>query len=296
MMAERRIIPTFNIYKTLGSEVSFIFSNLEETYNPYDASSPHRHNYYEILLFLKSGGTHEIDFNVYPIQKNSLHCISPEQVHLLKREPHVNGYVLSFTKEIFLEESTGITFIDRFPFFDNPYAIPVVQMNDVEQQKIIFDIVTKIQSEYLSENQDKDEALYSYLSILLIAVRRMYASENIHGTLVSQRTELTHKFKKLVDKDFRQNKSVSDYAKLLNISAGHLSDTVQKDTGKTASEIIHERIILEAKRLLYHSPKSVKEIAFELNYDNPSYFNRFFKTHAEMTPEQFRKHIREKYH
>src|SRR6202007_493100 len=115
----------------------FVFSNLEETYNPYDASSPHRHNYYEMLLFTESGGTHEIDFNVYPIQKNSLHCISPEQVHLLRREPHVNGYVLSFTKEIFLEEPIGANFIDRFPFFDNPHAVPVVQMNNVDQQKII---------------------------------------------------------------------------------------------------------------------------------------------------------------
>ena len=123
-MAERRIIPTFDIYKTLGNKVHFVFSDLEEAYNPYDGSSPHRHNYYEILLFKESGGTHEIDFNAYAINKNSFHCISPEQVHLLRREPKVNGYVLSFTKEIFLEDHTGANFIERFPFFNNPFETP----------------------------------------------------------------------------------------------------------------------------------------------------------------------------
>ncbi|MBK5284203.1 MAG: helix-turn-helix domain-containing protein [Bacteroidia bacterium] len=100
----------------------------------------------------------------------------------------------------------------------------------------------------------------------------------------------------LVENNFRQKKSVSEYSEMLNISAGHLNDTVQHETGKTASEIIYERIILEAKRLLYHSAKSVKEIAYELLYDDPSHFNRFFKTHTGRTPEQFRKHIREKSH
>jgi AraC-like DNA-binding protein len=60
-------------------------------------------------------------------------------------------------------------------------------------------------------------------------------------------------------------------------------------------EIIFDRIILEAKRLLYHSSKSIKEIATYLNYDDPSYFSRFFKTHVQSSPEEFRKQIREKY-
>ena len=98
-----------------------------------------------------------------------------------------------------------------------------------------------------------------------------------------------------MEQNFRQMKSVAEYAEILNITSGHLNDTVQKEIGKTTSEIIHERIILEAKRLLYHSPKSVKEIAYELLYDDPSYFARFFKTHTQLTPEQFRKRIREKY-
>src|ERR1043165_9527343 len=102
-MSDSHIIPSYDLYKTLDNALGFEMSNLEESYNVYDASLPHRHSYYEILIFKQSGGTHEIDFTSYPIVANSMHFISPEQVHLLRREKHVTGYVLSFTKEFFLE-------------------------------------------------------------------------------------------------------------------------------------------------------------------------------------------------
>jgi len=158
------------------------------------------------------------------------------------------------------------------------------------------ELIANIQTEFATDNVDKAEVLMSYLSILLISAKRIYVSEDNFNKPMLVRNELTHKFKKLVDANYRQQKTVSAYAELLNISAGHLNDTVQKDIGKTASEIVYSRIILEAKRLLYHSQKSVKEIAADLMYDDPSYFTRFFKTHTQFTPEEFRKHIREKYH
>jgi len=116
------------------------------------------------------------------------------------------------------------------------------------------------------------------------------------GKNMAARSEPTRRFKLLLEKNFIEKKAVGEYAAMIGITPGHLNDTVQKDTGKTASEIIHERIILEARRLLYHSEKSVKEIAYALNYDDPSYFVKFFKTHTGSTPEHFRKTIREKYH
>jgi len=294
-MSARNLIPSYDLYKTLDTDLRFEFSLLEESYHPYDASLPHRHNYYEVLMFKESGGTHEIDFTAYPIKENSLHFISPEQVHVLRREKHVSGYVLSFTKDFFLDETTDSSFIDSFPFFNNPYAYPVADFSKPELQRQLFDILSKIQNEYLSKGDDKKELLLPYLNIFLILAKRIHPPETA-GKLFQLRSEYTQKFKKLVEKNFRQKKSVAEYAEMLNITSGHLNDTVQKDTGKTASEIIHERIVLEAKRLLYHSPKSVKEIAYDLLYDDPSYFARFFKTHTQLTPEQFRKHIREKYH
>jgi len=251
--------------------------------------------YFEVLLFNESGGIHELDFTPYPIQKNSLHFISPEQVHVLRREKHVTGYVLSFTRDFFIEETIGSDFIDKVPFFNNPYAPPVAGINEAGLQKQLDEIISKIQHEYDSSHDDKTELLLPYLTIFLVIAKRIHALEKSSGQVSVVRSENTIQFKKLVEKNFRKHKSVADYAGMLNITSGHLNDTVQKDTGKTASEMIHERIVLEAKRLLYHSPKSVKEIAYELQYDDPSYFARFFKNQTQLTPEQFRKHIREKY-
>ncbi len=295
-MASRKIIPTFNIYKTLDHNDPFIFSMLEEAYLTYDSSAPHRHNYYELIFFKTGGGFHEIDFNNYSIQPNSMHFVSPEQVHLLKRKPQATGFVLSFTKDYFLEHLSLHSFNERLSFFNQQSAKPIIQIKTIAQQKEVYELISKIQSEYHLSNEDRNNAIVSYLSLLLIAVRRIYLSLNPDNKSLSTRAELTNKFNTLVETNFRQQKSVASYAKQLNITSGHLSDTIQKDTGKTASQIIHDRILLEAKRLLFHSLKSIKEIAFELNYDNPSYFNRFFKKQTNSTPEQFRQQNREKYH
>jgi AraC-like DNA-binding protein len=292
MMAERKIIPSFDLYKTLDATAGFEFSFLEESYNPYNAAAPHRHNYYEILFFNGSGGVHEIDFHEYPIEKNTLHFISPDQVHLLRRNKDVTGFVFSFLPEFFSGKNSSSSLLEEFPFFDHPYAMPIVAIRKDEQEQLMS-LVSKMQTEYFSPHDDKSEALQSYLSLLLIGARRMYVPDEARTGVV--RSHLAQEFKKIIGKNFRQQKSVAWYAGSLNISSGHLSDMIQKETGKTALELIHDRIILEAKRLFYHSPKSVKEIAHELGYEDPSYFARFFKTHTQKSPELFRRDIREKY-
>jgi AraC family transcriptional regulator, transcriptional activator of pobA len=294
-MPKKTIIPIYDLYKTLDSSLGFEFCKLEEAYNPYDATLPHRHNYYEILFFNESGGNHEIDFISYPVHANSLHFIAPEQVHLLRRDKNTTGYVVSFSKDFCYEETAGRSFIDHFPFFNNSFSSPIVRLNSDEQAKNISDIITKIQKEYFSDSEDKANVLSSYLTILLVTAKRLYVPQNREGKVMPVRSELTQKFKTAVEENFITIKSVNEYAKLLNISSGHLNDTVHHDIGKTASEIIHERIILEAKRFLYRSEKSVKEIAYALGYEDPSYFVKFFKTHTEVTPELFRNQIREKY-
>jgi len=290
-MTKEKIIPSYDLYKTLDTALGFEFYKLEEAYNPYDATLPHRHNYYEILYFKESGGNHEIDFASHPVVAHSLHFISPGQVHLLRRDKHVTGYVLSFSKDFCYAETAGMEFIDSFPFFNNPYAASIVRLENKEQ-KNVSELISKIQTEYFSNGDDKANMLSSYLTILLVTAKRLYKPQSISGKPMPGRSELTRRFKMAVEKSFIKIKSVNEYSEMLSITSGHLNDTVHHDTGRTASEIIHERIILEAKRLLYRSEKSIKEIAHALGYDDPSYFVKFFKSHVDDTPENFRK----KYH
>ncbi len=294
-MISKKTIPLYDFFNKLDTGLHFTFTKLEESYGTYDASSPHRHNYYEILYFLKSGGIHEIDFNTYSVEENSLHFISPEQVHLLRREKQVTGYVISFSKEFVFMDGESASLMESIPFFDNPFAFPLIKITLQSRLKEINELLQKIQNEFAEKNEDRASMLRMYLCILLLNAKRIHSADVKSGKIFTQHSEITRKFKILVQNNFKDKKSVSDYAKILNITAGHLSETVQKDIGRPAGSFIHDRIILEAKRLLYHSPKTVKEIAFELNYEDPSYFTRFFKLHAKVTPEEFRRAIREKY-
>ncbi len=295
-MSQKPPIPTFDFYKKIENPLQFEFSKLEETYNMYDASEAHRHNYYEIIYFEKSGGKHEIDFNSYGIEEGSIHFISPEQVHHLKREKHTTGFVISFTSDFFLNDAINGTIIDRLPFFNDNDAHPIVSIALKNDRNEIMELIKKIESEYNSSHKDKLEMIASFMLNLLLLSRRHYLSTVIEKSSIAIHSVFVREFKKLVEQSFREKKSVSDYAQALNISTGHLNDTIQKEMGKTASDIIYARIILEAKRLLYHSSQSIKEIAALLKYEDPSHFSRFFKNNTGKTPEQFRIAIRERSH
>jgi len=288
-------IPAFEFTKKLEDSLGFSLTKLEESYFGYNARKPHRHKYYEVLFFTGTGGSHEIDFKSYQIKTNSIHFISPQQVHLLQRKNNVTGTVISFKEDFFLEAQSAIKFTDQVSFLNNPYSSPILQLNKKEHAQEILQLIGKIEKEYISEHIDKHLALVSWVKLFLILCKRLYLPESRIEAASASPSEITRNFKKLIDKQYRKIKSVSEYAQLLNITAGHLNDTIHKDLGKTAGELIHDRIILEAKRLLYHSEMSIKEIAAELHYEDPSYFGRFFKTHSGNTPDQFRKAIREKY-
>lgn len=292
---KNKSIPTYDIYKKLESDLQFECWTLMEVPTSYNFTQPHRHNYYEIVFFNSSGGVQEIDFQQYPVKKNTLHFLSPDQVHLLNLGSTADGYVISFTKEFFALNPLNESILEDYPFFNLSVSSPVLKFKNKDQQEIIFDWIIKIKKEFSSDKNDKADVLRSYLHILLIELRRMFDPGNSLSAETNAKHELVRKYKGLIENNFIQIKSVSEYATLLNISSGHLNDTVNHITGKTASLLIHERIILESKRLLYHSSKSVKEIAHHLNFDDPSYFAKFFKNHSGTTPDAFRQQIREKH-
>ena len=102
--------------------------------------------------------------------------------------------------------------------------------------------------------------------------------------------------KELLNEKYDSLHQVADYASLLHVTPGHLNDTLRLQTGRTATTLIHERIILEAKRALFHTPLSIKEIGYSLGFDDPAYFHRFFKRLTGTTPLDFRNAIREIHH
>jgi AraC family transcriptional activator of pobA len=111
----------------------------------------------------------------------------------------------------------------------------------------------------------------------------------------SRPARLARQFRLEVEGRFHKETALSAYAAALGVTANHLNDTLRRETGQPAGELIRQRRLLEAKRLLLHSDLSVSEVGYRLGFDDPSYFSRFFRRYARASPADFRAKIREKY-
>ena len=290
----RHSIPLHDFTQDDATSIPFMVEKLEKK-EDYDTTLPHRHNYYEIFFFEKGGGTHEIDFEVNPIADNSLHFVSPGQVHLVRRELDSNGYVVFFSRDFYYLNLQNRDVLFDMPFFNNNSPRPIIDLAPEEKQPIV-DLVLRIRDESESDNPFKEELLRSYLNVLLIQCQRIFLEKETERSPSFKPGGGSYReFRVLLENNFTRLHQVADYADLLSITPSHLNESCKKASGQTASELIHNRIILEAKRLLLHSDLSAKEIGYFLHFEDPSYFSRFFKKKTGMQPGVFRKEVREKY-
>ncbi len=253
----------------------------------------HRHNYFEILLFEKGGGDHMIDFDVHELHSTSLHFVSPGQIHALNRAVDVEGYVVIFTKEFMLLNGGNMSTLNDFPAFSK-IVFPVLKVADLDFKELIS-MVEQMQVESGKFSALRESVLAAYINLLLIKCRALLIDSPDYKRNDESTMQLMQRFNALLEEHFSTLHKVNEYAELLNVTPNHLSDTIKKNTGHTAGELIHQRLILESKMLLLHSTISAKEVAYSLHFNDPSYFSRFFKANTGYSPEGFRKEIRKKY-
>ena len=132
------------------------------------------------------------------------------------------------------------------------------------------------------------------MQALLIYLSRIYERQ-YEDSIPAPNVQLLTRFQGCIEAGYKELHDVGAYAKLLNMSASHLNNLVREQSGRSAMEHIHERLVLESKRLLFNTSLSVKEIAFELGFKDDSYFNRFFKRYENATPTAYRANIRQMY-
>lgn len=252
----------------------------------YDSSSPHRHTFFELFYFKSGQGTHEIDFKHYPVEGRSIHFVSPGQIHHLSLKS-TQGSVLCFTEDFASLKSKG-NFMEEFPFYD-PTSHPCLKLSKILSEEI-EGLIYSAERDIESLRKNNPDLLHAYLNIILLKIRSFFL-EGDHSTM----QPLPHKekkviaFKQLVSERYLSQHSVSDYARELNVSPNYLNALCKKHEGKTATALIHDRILLEAKRLLYGTDMNVKEISFYLRFEDVAYFNRFFKKQTGLTPLEYRR-------
>lgn len=285
MITKTSLIPVHHLHAKNLKRANFDIITLGDKAN-YSDVLPHRHNFYELMVFTAGSGIHEIDFKEFKIEKNSVHFVSPTQVHKLK-SPNARGYVVCFREE-FLPLNPGQSFVDAFQFYDFTRYSPVIKMEENVFRNLL-EITAVLNSGLESTSTLNREILSSYLNIILLKIKEYFIDHCIFETnSIATGNPKIQEFKKLIALHYIDHYTVFQYAGMLNISTNYLNALSKKETGRTATDFMHERILLEAKRLLYATTLSVKEIASALHFDSDAYFVRFFKKNVGQTPLDYR--------
>ncbi|KYH08238.1 MULTISPECIES: helix-turn-helix transcriptional regulator [Chryseobacterium] len=248
----------------------------------------HRHSFYHVTYFISGGGENIIDFKTYKIMPHSIFFMRPGQVHSWDLDPSVEGYVINFAPTFFDQLQISSSLIDEFPFFNIFHDEQKVILPD-DQKDEINNYFQQIIAESFSEisRNSQISIAATILQICALASREIqnkhYFTENNFNSL------LFKKFVEQIELNFLEFKMPKDYAALLHITPSHLNFVCKQQVNLSAGEIIRNRIILEAKRLLVNFNLSVSAIAEKLNYHDSSNFVKFFKKATGHTPESFRK-------
>jgi AraC family transcriptional regulator, transcriptional activator of pobA len=230
---------------------------------------PHVHNFWEIGYFEKGSGMHTIDFIETPIMDNTLYFLKKGIVHKIHRSKDSYGKVVLFDDSVF----DDVMLKNRLPFVS-----PQIQVSEIILSKFktlvndLQDLITASSKQPLSKQ---------YLHLLL-------GFYNHHAPSTYHLSEKIHPFLQYVEENFSAKLTVELCVQHLSISYQQLYQEVQKKLNKTPLDIIKERTLLEAKRLLYNTEHSVKEIAYALQFEDDSYFCKYFKSNVGLTPQQFR--------
>lgn len=255
----------------------------------FKVSYPHRHDdFYEILFLTQGEGIHTIDFQNYPVKPNTIFFLSPGQIHELYLSEDVKGYIFLFTSSFYHFNKTDPYKLFELPFFYNlnQETPPIYLENETEKQ-----VITELFKNAIYENQqnltDSEEAIRALLDLILIQCKRIYPLSKIEEK-ANKGKILVKRFKQLIEEKSQENLSVKDYASLLAITPNYLSETVKSVTGRTSTDLINDRMILEIKRLLTHTDLGISEIAYQLNFSDQSYFSKYFKKLTSQSPLEFR--------
>lgn len=242
---------------------------------------PHRHNFYMICLVVQGGGTHVIDFEKTDIIPNRLYFLKPDQIHFWDVVQPSKLAVVQFTPD-FLTHLFGL---EVFPALQTVYS----SYFDLTAEKsaTLLHLFTHMEHEFHSGERYSEKIIQAYLFVLLTEIERLNQSLEKQQTRNSK-YEILHRFKQLLNERFRETTSISEFANLLNISPNYLNIVVKETTGKTANTLMHERVFLEAKRLLIQQHADITQIAYDLGFKDASYFSRFFRKASGQSPSEFR--------
>lgn len=281
-------IAQYHLHKASPKKLQFEVYDLKDyrVKNVEKAANPHSHSYYQIIWFFNKGGTHTVDFKTYDINENTILFISKDQIHYFDDNLDVPGWLIHFNESFFMH--TDVDIFLKYNIFKAQQS-PCYAM-DFEAIETAKNHMALILNELDKRSRFGFEDIVRFLlKCLLINLERAHLKDLNEKLEFTSPYELQFfKFKELIEENYKNGFSVSDYANLLHISSKTLTTITKNIANKPPSQIISERIILEAKRLLKFTSLQIGEVAYRVGFDDPSYFIKYFKRHVLESPSRYR--------
>ncbi|MCS3528940.1 AraC family transcriptional regulator [Chryseobacterium sp. JUb7] len=273
-MAKRKIELHIDELKSVGIDIRPL-SWLDET-----AEIPHRDDHYMFIVQKKGEFLLEIDFREVLLSDAAVSYVASGQVHRYLKQKDCDGWF------VFIETAlVSKTYLEIFNTYLNSN-----QLVSVSAQSEIFSLVPVFESVLKGQSAPFQKELTASLaeSLVGLVVRDLAQTHHSEKLIGGKKHKTLIEFKQLIQTHYKNSKQVQEYASLLNITPLYLNELIKELTGFSASYWIHQEIILEAQRLLYYTDLDIKEIAFELGFEDHAYFSRFFKKHTAVTASHFR--------
>ncbi len=281
-------IPVYNLAACLGAG-EFAVSKFQPEPLFTKLMIPHRQELYSITMLVRGSVTKFIDFEKYEVTAPAIISMGPGQIQQYLDTENAEMICVSFSREFVMLEMQGWIACWECMFGH------VVMTTTEEELNELLSYADIMMREFSKDRARKDAVIRNVLQAFIISVARLRTPSVPVMQVDNQQNKLVHQFKEYVDEHFRTKTQVAQYAEMLFITPGHLNDVIRSTVGKTAKQVIDEKRVTEAKRLLFFAAHPIKEISSLLSFDDDAYFNRFFKKHSGYTPAEFQRTIRQKY-
>jgi AraC family transcriptional regulator, transcriptional activator of pobA len=273
-----------------GLPASFVIKTMESI--DYElqgaADDPHRHNYFTVIWPFTGSGRHIVDFKEYPISPDHVFFVSPEQVHQVIVEGHPTGMVIQFTRSFLEKYSIREDFISNLRLFRNSDETPPLPLTDSMKSPLRMFTDNMLRAFQTAGNMKLD-TIGAWLKLFLIECNThcsLSPDPNPQSAEVGRM--IVKSFKEAVEKHFHQWHQVKEYADTLNVTPNYLNEVIKSAIGLSAKDYIQNRLILEARRMSLFTQQSNKEIGFNLGFEDPAHFSKFYRNQTGQTLQEFR--------
>lgn len=259
---------------------------------PFAESEPYRTETYGIALVLDGEIELRADLKHYYVKSPSIIVMGPE---IIRQWFSFEGSIVTlnvFFKEQFLVTGkSDVLFLKKFEFFGKSGTHYLsIDKRQLKKFEYLFKLIGE---KFISQDKFKLSTIRSLTEALLFEIEEIYQRKNQREIRqLSPRELLVRKFMDLLVEKFQKHRAVQFYADRLFINSKYLSQALKTETGMTASEWINEMVMLEAKVLLQEYKLTIKQITYQLNFADPSFFGKFFKRHEGKSPRQYRDHLK----